>query len=133
MNDLVWSRVSVLRYRQEMPRRIMLARSAWPVPSRVTYRDTVNRASIRFNRDEFVGVQAISTLSAPDRPLTHPPIAPRGQVWTRLSQPIAPRADVCGSSAAGAAAPERDPGACHPACLLVPVVRVAGPFRFSLR
>ena len=49
-----------------MYRRIMLAcsvRLAWPVPSSVKYRNAVNCASTRFNQDEFVGVQAISTLA----------------------------------------------------------------------
>ena len=50
-----------------MYRRIMLACSvwlAWSVPSSVKYRSAVNCASMRFNQEEFVGVQAISTLFA---------------------------------------------------------------------
>ena len=50
-----------------MYRRIMLACSlwlAWSVPSSAKYRRAVNCASMRFNQDEFVGVQAISTLLA---------------------------------------------------------------------
>jgi len=39
------------------------------VPSSAKYRSAVNWASIRFNQDEFVGVQAISTLLA----LAHAP------------------------------------------------------------
>ena len=48
-------------------RRIVLACSlwlAWSVPSSVKYRNAVNCASMRFNQDELVGVQAISTLFA---------------------------------------------------------------------
>jgi hypothetical protein len=37
---------------------------AWSVPSSVKERSAVNWASMRFNQDEFVGVQAISTLLA---------------------------------------------------------------------
>jgi len=50
-----------------MYRRIMLACSlwlAWSVPSSVKYRRAVNWASMRFNQEELVGVQAISTLLA---------------------------------------------------------------------
>ena len=50
-----------------MCRRIMLACSAWlawSVPSSAKYRRAVNWASTRFNQEEFVGVQAISTLLA---------------------------------------------------------------------
>ena len=36
----------------------------WPVPSSAKYRSAVNCASMRFNQDEFVGVQAISALLA---------------------------------------------------------------------
>jgi hypothetical protein len=45
--------------RQMMYRRIMLACSVWlpwSVPSSVKYRNAVNCASMRFNREEFVGV-----------------------------------------------------------------------------
>jgi hypothetical protein len=47
--------------------RIMLACSlweAWPVPSSAKYRRAVNCASMRFIRNEFDGVQAISALLA---------------------------------------------------------------------
>jgi hypothetical protein len=50
-----------------MYRRIMLACSwwlAWPVPSSANYCKAVNCASMRFNQDEFIGVQAISALVA---------------------------------------------------------------------
>jgi hypothetical protein len=50
-----------------MYRRIMLACSvwlAWSVPSSAKYRRAVNCASMWFDLDEFVGVQAISTLLA---------------------------------------------------------------------
>jgi hypothetical protein len=35
---------------------------AWSVPSSAKYHGAVNSAPMRFNQDEFVGVQAISTL-----------------------------------------------------------------------
>jgi hypothetical protein len=50
-----------------MYRRIMLACSLWLVwwvPSSAKYRGAVNWASMRFDQDEFVGVQAISALLA---------------------------------------------------------------------
>jgi hypothetical protein len=45
---------------------------AWSVPSGANSRRAVNCASMRFDQEEFVGVQAISTLltaaQAPTRP-----------------------------------------------------------------
>jgi hypothetical protein len=60
------------------------------VPSGVKYRRAVNWASMRFNQDEFVGVQAISALFA----FAHAPTRPSVGVvrWgEKLSQTIAMR------------------------------------------
>jgi hypothetical protein len=107
-----WSQAWLLR--QMIYRRVMLAcslRVGWPVPSSAKYRRAVNCASTRFNQDESVGVQAVSTLPA----VAHSPALRSLAVvrWgEKLPQMIAIRTSGGRASAGSGRTPGTGPGSC---------------------